>query len=164
LTRQTVEKKVKKLQRAYMKRSKKHEGRLPEKKIFILFAAYSLFKEKHPERKIFFSYRLLKQWRLLEWLDKNFSEYKPFDCANLYKWMTGKPFKEMQYQENWDDLKTVYEISCNGASKGEMSQRDIQRKHGISKKDLEDFTGFILSFHAGNKKTSNKFIFDRPDK
>ena len=142
-----------------MKRLKKHEGRRPGKEVFLHYAARSLVKEKNPERKTNFS--CLAIWLSMKYRKETESD---FNVIKLYKWITGKPFKEMQYQQNWDDLKTVYEISCYGATKGEMSQRDIQIKHGISKHDLEDLTGFVLCQHTGNKKVSKNFIFDRPDK
>ncbi|MBA7614659.1 hypothetical protein ES703_21928 [subsurface metagenome] len=153
-----IEERAAKFKKLYMKRLKKHEGRKPNKELFVTYAACSLFEEKNPGRKIGFT-------NLIDWLQRKYNPANyDFDMAKLYKWKTGRPFKEMQWGITWDDLKTIYEISCNGATRGEMSPRKIQRKHGISKKELEDFTGLILSQHSGNKKTSNKFIFNRPDK
>lgn len=151
-----IEKKATKLKQLYMKRAKKHEGRRPKEELFVLYAAYLLFKEKNPERKTGFSELAL--WLHLEYSQK--TKYD-FDMFKLYKWMGRKPFKEMRWEGAWDSLKIAYEISCNGASKGKMSQRDIMVKHYISKKDLKNLTGFILSVHAGNKKISKNFIFDR---
>lgn len=167
LTIAAIEKRTTKLQQLYKKRQKKREGCRPNKGTFIFFAAYSLFKEKYPERKRIFDDKLPEEWNLRHWLEKNFEQYyknneKAFAYEKLYKWMTGKPFKEMQWEGAWDDLKITYEISHKNAGKKEMSQRKIQRKHSISKQDLENLTGFILSVHSGNKKISNKFIFDRP--
>lgn len=152
----SIKEKAAKLKKSYMKRLKTHEGRRPKEEIFIHHAAQLLFKEKNPERKTGFS-------ELAIWLSMKYSQETKydFDVIKLYKWRAGKPFKEMGWQGVWDDIRISYEISHENASKKEMSQRQIQIKHGISKKDLEDFTGFILSQHAGNKKISNKFIFDR---
>jgi len=164
LTARAVEKKAEKLQRLYMKRMKKHEGRRPEKEIFIFTAAYLLFKEKYPDRKTIFSRNLPPEWNLLDWLDKNFSQYCIYDWKKLYKWMGGRPFKEMQWEKAWDDLRAAQKISDRGADKGEMNQRDIMRAYTISKQEFEVLIPWVLSHHAGNKKASDKFIFNRPDK
>lgn len=168
LTIPKIERRAGKLQKSYKKRPGRRSGRRPDKSLFIFFAAYSLFKEKYPERRIIFNHDP-EEWNLQRWLEEKYEQYyndneNCFAWERLYKWKAGKPFREMQWGITWDDVKTIYEISCNGASKGEMSSRNIQRKHGISKKELEDWTGFILSQHACNKKISNKFIFDRSDK
>ena len=70
----------------------------------------------------------------------------------------------MLWEGAWDDLKIVCKISDDGANKGQMRPRDIMRARSISKSELESFTGFILSHNIGNEKTSNKFVFNRPDK
>jgi len=124
-------------------------------------AAYSLFKEKYPKRKKF-----SKQF--YDWLDENFSQYDPhgkgayFNLKNLHKWKGGRPFKEMQWEGAWDNLKIAQKISNGGVNKEEMIPREIMRMHSILEKELKDLTGFILSQHSGNKKILNKFIFDRP--
>lgn len=157
-----IEREVTKLRTLYKKRRKSQPGRRPDKAFFILWAADSINEEQSPEKR-------MSQKELSDWLCEKFPQCDPdgklacFQLKNLHRLKESKPFKEMEYQKNWDNLKTIYEISCNGANadEREISPRDIQRKHGILKQDLEDFTGFILSVHAGNKKISNKFIFDR---
>lgn len=155
-----IEERAAKFKKLYMKRLKKHEGRKPNKELFVTYAACSLFEEKNPGRKIGFT-------NLIDWLQRKYNPANyDFDMAKLYKWKTGRPFKEMQWETVWHDLKTACEISRGGADadEKEMSQRDIMIKHSLSKQELKDLTGFILSIHSGNKKTSKKFIFDRADK
>lgn len=159
LTTRAVEKKAAKLQQLYMKRLKKHEGRRPKKELFILTAAYLLFKEKYPERKTGFT-------QLVDWLQ---GEYKnstyDFDIKKLYKWKGRKPFKEMFWEESWDDLRTAQKISDKIKHKGRIKQRDdVMRPHSISRKELDNLIPLILSQNRNNKKTSDKFIFNRPDK
>lgn len=105
-----------------------------------------------------------------DWLIDKFSELDEqakgacFGLENIYRWKAGKPFKEMQWEGAWEDLRIAQKISDGGANKGQMSPRKIMRAHTISKIELEDLTGLILSHNIGNKKISNKFIFDRSDK
>lgn len=163
LTIDKIERRAAKLRTLYKKRLKGQPGRRPDKAFFILSAAYSINEELPPEKR-------MSQKKLSDWLEEKFPQYDPdgkcswFQLKNLYRMKKSGPFKNMEYQKVWDDLKTVYEISCNGASRENrrMSQRDIMRAYSISKQELENMTGFILSVNAGNKKTSNKFIFDRP--
>lgn len=169
LTPRAIEKKATKLQRLYMKRLKKHEGRRPEKELFILAAAYLLFKQKYPDRKIIFGSKLKSEWNLFDWLNNNFSQYcnedgTSFDWKKLYKWKARRPFKEMQWEGAWEDLRVAQKISLKGVNKKEMSKREIMRMHSISKEELKDLTGFILSHNIGNEKTSDKFVFNRRDK
>lgn len=153
-----VEEKTAKLKRLYMKRLKKHEGRRPKKELFVIAAASMLFEEKNPGKKTGFT-------KLVDWLQKEYGPTKyDFDMTKLYKWKRGRPFKEMQWEGAWEDLRVAQKISDRGANEGEMSPRDIMRMHSISKEELKDLTGFILSHNIGNKKTSDKFVFNRPDK
>lgn len=156
-TLHAIEEKAAKLRRSYKKRRKTHKGSRPKKGLFILVAACLLFKQKYPERKTGFS-------ELALWIQREYGQKTKydFDMKKLYKWMKGMGYKEMLWEEAWQDIRIVQDISRKGAGEKEMSRRDIQIMHSISKQDLKDLTGFILSIHSGNKKISNKFIFDRP--
>ncbi len=102
------------------------------------------------------------------WLDENLSQYDTegkgacFHLKNLYRWQKSRPFKEMQWAITWEAFSIAQKISDKGANKGQMSVRDITRMCSISKQELEDLTGLILTQNVSNKKTLNKFIFDRP--
>jgi len=168
LTKTAVLKKAEKFKQLYMRRSKKRPGRRPNKEFFIFFAAYSLFKEKYPERKEIHG-------SLSSWLYENFSQYDrddnrddkgiSLDFKKLYEWMGRRPFKEMQWERNWEDLRIAQKISYKIKDKGMIKQReDVMRPYNISKKELEDLTGFVLSQNSYNKKESNRFVFNRPGK
>jgi len=163
LTKHAVEKKAIKLQRLYMKRMKKLPGRQPDKATFIFFAAYSLFKEKNPKKRNFST-------DLFQWLIEYFFEYyenneNSFYWKKLYKWMAGRPFKEMLWEGTWDDFRVAQKISNKIKNKGRIDQRnDIMRPYEITKKELEDLTPLILSQNLDNKKESNEFIFNQSDK
>ena len=160
-----IERKAEKSRKLYKKRIKKHEGRRSKKERFILYAACELFKEKNPGIKTGFS-------KLVRWLDEeyhikyvqkiNYKEYD-FDLKKLYKWKASNPFKEMQWETAWNDLKVSCDISLHSEKK-EMSHREIMIKHSLSKQELKDLTPHILTQNVRNQKTSNKFIFNRPDK
>jgi len=154
LTLHAVEKKAAKLKQLYMKRLKKHEGRRPKKELFIIAAAYLLFKEKYPERKTGFT-------QLVDWLQNQYgatdeNTMYDFDMKKFYKWRGRRPFKEMQWEGAWEDLRVAQKISDGGANKGQMSLRKIMRAHMISKQELENLIPIILSHHIGNKKISNE--------
>ncbi|MFH1942615.1 MAG: hypothetical protein ABIL68_10995, partial [bacterium] len=108
-----------------MKRMKKHSGRRPDKELFILTAAYFLFKKKYPERKILFGIHLPREWSLLDWINKNFSEHYIADWKNLYKWIGTRPYKEMMWEETWQNFHTAQKISDRGENEGKMSPREI---------------------------------------
>lgn len=166
LTVPKIKRKAGKLGRLYKERQGRQPGHRADKALFIFYVTYSEFKEKYPERKIIFS-RDPKKWNLQCWLEEKFEQYyndneNSFAWERLYKWMQGGPFKEMRYQKEWDDIKIIQKICNKIKKKGTIDQRDdIIRACGISRKELEDFTGFILSQNVCIKKTSNKFIFDR---
>ena len=162
LTLNAVEKKAMKLQRLYMKRLKTHEGRRPKEELFILAAAYLLFKQKYPQRKTGFT-------QLADWLQNQYdatdeSTIYDFEMKKFYKWKVRNPFKEMLWEGAWEDLRVAQKISRKGVNEKEMSQREILRMHSISEQELKDLTGLILSHNIGNEKTSDKFVFSRPDK
>lgn len=167
MKKEKIEAKAKDLRRLYKKglRLKGSPGRRPKDSFFILLAADSINKEQPAEKK-------MSSEELSKWLEKNFPQYDPdgdcswFQLKNLHRMKNSGPFKYMEYASNWEDIKKAQAISDKGAASlsKEIDSRTIQQQHKISTRKLKELAGFILSQHLGNKKTSDKFIFNRPDK
>jgi hypothetical protein len=125
----------------------KRPGPLPEKRTFIVEARARLFERvslsPNERRKV-----------------DDELEVMFFECSRILDgWRKSYPYRQMCWQENWDNLREAQRIGRMIVRAGRLSWSAIQKNRGLTKRRLEEITPLILGWNPslelhvrGNRK------------